>query len=176
MEIAVEKSYAHMVKDESLVQNSKKLYIVEFVFDKSWEGYTKSAIFEAGSVRQPPVTLTDDRCFIPAECLKHAGINLRIGVSGVNNGKHKDTVWCLTSKIMYALDPAKLLPPAHIDGDVTAKILEIIRENTATDEEVQEAIDNAFQSSLMPPEYPEGNTATDEEVDNILNDVFGKTP
>ena len=30
MEIAVKATYAHLVKDESLVQNSDKLYIVEF--------------------------------------------------------------------------------------------------------------------------------------------------
>ena len=45
MEIAVKETYAHLVKDESLVQNSNKLYIVEFHFDQSWDGYAKSAIF-----------------------------------------------------------------------------------------------------------------------------------
>lgn len=47
MEIAVKATYAHLVKDESLVQNSDKLYIVEFHFDQSWDGYAKSAVFEA---------------------------------------------------------------------------------------------------------------------------------
>ena len=47
MEIAVKATYAHLVKDESLVQNSDKLYIVEFRFDQSWDGYAKSAVFEA---------------------------------------------------------------------------------------------------------------------------------
>ena len=35
MEIAVKETYAHMLKDESLVQNAETLYIVEFLFDKS---------------------------------------------------------------------------------------------------------------------------------------------
>ena len=123
MEIAVKATYAHLVKDESLVQNSDKLYIVEFRFDQSWDGYAKSAVFEAGGVQQPPVALTDDRCIIPAECLKRAGINLKIGVSGIKDGVQKDTVWCLASKIMYALDPTQLMPPTHIDGDVKARSL-----------------------------------------------------
>ena len=178
MEIAVKATYAHLVKDESLVQNSDKLYIVEFHFDQSWDGYAKSAVFEAGGVQQPPVALTDDRCIIPAECLKRAGINLKIGVSGIKDGVQKDTVWCLASKIMYALDPTQLMPPTHIDGDVKAQILEVIRENTATDAEVQEVLDNAFQSSWIPPENPEApdNTATNEEVEDILDDVFGEEP
>lgn len=93
-------------------------------------------------------------------------------------GVQKDTVWCLASKIMYALDPTQLMPPTHIDGDVKAQILEVIRENTATDAEVQEVLDNAFQSSWIPPENPEApdNTATNEEVESILDDVFGEEP
>jgi hypothetical protein len=61
---------------------------------------------------------------------------------------------------------------------VKAQILEVIRENTATDAEVQEVLDNAFQSSWIPPENPEApdNTATNEEVEDILDDVFGEEP
>ena len=178
MEIAVKETYAHLIKDESLVQNSNKIYIVEFNFDRSWDGYSKSAIFEAGGIQQPPIALTDDRCFIPSECLKQAGVNLKIGVSGIKNGVKKDMIWCLTSKIMYALDPTQLIPPTCIGEDVKAQILEVIRENTATNEEAQQVIDDAFQSSWIPPEGPESpdNTATNEEVKDILDDVFGDTP
>ena len=53
MEIAVKATYAHLVKDESLVQNSDKLYIVEFHFDQSWDGYAKSAVFEWQTLTVP---------------------------------------------------------------------------------------------------------------------------
>lgn len=181
MEIAVKETYAHMLKDESLVQNSEKIYIVEFIFDQSWDGYTKTAVFKAGSV-ELSVPLTDDRCIIPAECLKQAGVNLHVGVNGVNGEEQKDTIWCLTSRIMYGVDPKQLIPPSYIGGDVTAQILEIIKENTATDEEVQEALNDAFQSEWTPPDDPEedpespDNTATDEEVEEILDAVFGEEP
>lgn len=64
MEIAVKETYAHMLKDESLVQNSEKIYIVEFIFDQSWDGYTKTAVFRAGSseLSVPLITVT-----LPAE-------------------------------------------------------------------------------------------------------------
>lgn len=181
MEIAVKAKSAHLIKDESLVQNSEKLYIVEFAFDQSWDGYTKSAIFEAGGVQQPPVALTDNRCIIPAECLKRAGVILKIGVSGVNGDEQKGPVWCLTSKILYQTDTTALIPPVSPGGDVTAQILEIIRENTATDKEVQEAINDAFASEWTPPDGPDDpenpdNTATDEEVEDILDAVFGDEP
>lgn len=35
MEIAVKETYAHMLKDESLVQNSEKIYIVEFILTRA---------------------------------------------------------------------------------------------------------------------------------------------
>lgn len=178
MEIAVKATYARMLKDESLVQNSEKLYIVEFLFDESWDGYAKYAIFEAGGVQQPPVALTDNRCIIPAECLKQAGVNLHIGVYGTKDDVQRDTIWCLTSRVMYAVDPSALIPPSSSGGDVTAQILEIIREHTATDEEALDAINEGFQTPWIPPgEDPdESNTATDEEVEDILDDVFGEEP
>lgn len=180
MEIAVKETYAHMLKDESLVQNSEKIYIVEFIFDQSWDGYAKTAVFKAGSV-ELSVPLTDDRCIIPAECLKQAGVSLHIGVSGGKDGEQKDTVWCLTSRIMYAVDTTQLIPPSYSGGDIRAQILEVIRENTATDEEVDEALDEAFGADWTPPdgtEDPEDpdNTATDQEVEDLLNDVFGEEP
>lgn len=177
MEIAVKETYAHMLKDESLVQNSEKIYIVEFIFDQSWDGYTKTAVFKAGS-SELSVPLTDDRCIIPAECLKQAGVNLHVGVNGVKGEEQKDTIWCLTSRIMYAVDATQLIPPAYSGGDIRAQILEVIRENTATDEEVDAALDDAFASDWTPPDDPEhpGNTATDEEVEDVLDDVFGDEP
>lgn len=180
MEIAVKETYAHMLKDESLVQNSEKIYIVEFIFDQSWDGYTKTAVFKAGS-SELSVPLTDDRCIIPAECLKQAGVNLHVGVNGVKGEEQKDTIWCLTSRIMYAVDATQLIPPAYSGGDIRAQILEVIRENTATDEEVDQALDEAFGTDWTPPDDPDDpedpdNTATDEEVEDILDDVFGEEP
>ena len=102
-------------------------------------------------------------------------------MSGVNGDEQKGPVWCLTSKILYQTDTAALIPPVSPGGDVTAQILEVIRENTATDEEVQEAINDAFASEWTPPDDPNDpenpdNTATDEEVEDILDAVFGDEP
>lgn len=73
---------------------------------------------------------------------------------------------------------AQLVPPSHSGGDIRAQILEVIRENTATDEEVDAALDDAFASDWTPPDDPEhpGNTATDEEVEDVLDEVFGDEP
>ena len=102
-------------------------------------------------------------------------------MNGVKGEEQKDTIWCLTSRIMYAVDATQLIPPSYSGGDIRAQILEVIRENTATDEEVDQALDEAFGTDWTPPDDPDDpenpdNTATDEEVEDILDAVFGDEP
>lgn len=95
MKINVMDTWAVMVEDDTLRQNSKKTYNVEFNFDKCWDGYSKTVIFEAGPA-SVIVALTEDRCTIPAECLKHGSVKLQIGIYGVNGDERKGTIWCLS--------------------------------------------------------------------------------
>ncbi len=44
---------------------------------------------------------------------------------------------------------------------------------TATDDEVDKALDDIFGAAGGPPGERPDNTATDEEVDKILDDIFG---
>ncbi len=181
MKIVVTDKWSSMVKDDTLIEKSEKLYIVEFVFDESWDGFTKTAIFTAGSVADE-VLLTDNRCIIPSKCLDQAGSYLRVGVYGEKDGVQKDTVWCLTSKILYR---ASIGPIGSGSGsgsgttpvpeEVRAQVIEVIRTNTATDDEIDAVLDKTFGGGFEPPEEPGGssNTATDEEVDDLLNNVFG---
>ena len=92
-------TWAVMVEDDTLRQNSKKTYNVEFNFDKCWDGYSKTVIFEAGPA-SVIVALTEDHCTIPAECLKHGSVKLQIGIYGVNGDERKGTIWCLASMII----------------------------------------------------------------------------
>lgn len=188
MKIVVTDKWSSMIKDDTLIEKSEKLYIVEFIFDESWAGFTKTAIFTAGSVADE-VTLTDNRCIIPSKCLEQAGSYLRVGVYGKKDGVQKDTVWCLTSKILYRASIGSIGSNSGsgsgsgtttpVPEDVRAQVIEVIRSNTATDEEVDNAIDTIFgapsSGSVNPGEDPKSsdNTATDKEVDDILNNVFG---
>lgn len=172
MKIAVGKKCATLVQDDTLIENSEKLYIVEFAFDESWDGFAKTVIFKAGSVIVT-AELTEDRYIIPSKCLEQAGVYLQIGVSGEKDGESKPTVWCIGSRILYRAKLDQITP--GVSGDVSAQVIEIIRSMTATDEEVQEAIDDAFGSSSpggSDEESPD-NTATDEEVEDMIQDVFG---
>ena len=76
MKIEIKGPFTRLVGDASLVQNSKTPYTVEFTFDGVWDGFAKTALFEAGGA-SIAVVLTDDCCTIPADCLKRAGVRLQ---------------------------------------------------------------------------------------------------
>lgn len=202
MIIEVTEHWAHMIKDDTLRQNSKKAYEVVFNFDKSWDGFTKTAIFEAGPA-SVIVALTEDRCTIPAECLKYGSVKLKIGLYGVNGEKRKATLWCLTSMVVpdIGIGTGSSSPPqrpddvyteimaaigdlsaAGFEGKTLAEIFREIRDNacceSATDEEVREVLSSTFGMGTDHPGTPDvgcsDNTATDKEVIDILNDVFGR--
>ena len=203
MIIEIKDQWAMLVKDDTLRQNSKKPYEVELIFDESWNGFSKTAIFEAGPA-SVIVALTADRCTIPTECLKHGSVKLKIGVYGVNGETRKGTVWCETSMIVpdasLGLGSSPSTPPlddiyseimaaigdlsaAGFEGKTLAEIFRDIKDSacaceTATDEEVDKVLSDAFGSSSCVPTDPDEedpcNTATDKEVDDLLDEVFGK--
>lgn len=204
MKIKITDQWANLVKDDTLRQNSRKTYEVGFDFDGSWDGYSRTAIFEAGP-SSVIVALTEDRCAIPAECLKHGSVKLKVGVYGVKGEERKGTIWCLTSLIIpdatmsigststgpvisddvYSEIMAAIgdLSAAGFEGKTLAEIFREIKDSvcdTATDSEVEEMLDGAFSKPADPSESPgeegPGNTAADKEVEDLLSDVFGKEP
>lgn len=207
MKIEIKGQFTRLVEDASLVQNSTTPYSVEFTFDEAWDGFAKTALFEAGGA-SIAVVLMDDKCVIPSECLKKAGVRLQIAVYGVRGDERISTSgWCVTGMILYKANlgfgqgcgggtsvPDDIyeqimaaigdLSAAGFEGMTLAEVFQEIKNSvcgTATDEEVSEALDDAFGQKYDPPENPGGqeganNTATDKEVVDILDDVFGKKP
>ena len=53
MKIEIKGPFTRLVGDASLVQNSKTPYTVEFTFDGVWDGFAKTALFEAGGPALP---------------------------------------------------------------------------------------------------------------------------
>ena len=176
---------------------------MEFTFDDAWEGFAKTALFEAGGA-SIAVVLSDDRCTIPAECLKRAGVRLQVAVVGTKEGRRISTGWCVTGMILHKATlglghggGGTILPDdayeqimaaigdlsaAGFEGKTLAEVFREIKDSvceTATDQEVDAALDVAFGETYVPPDSPggpevPGNIATDEEVGDILDEVFGK--
>lgn len=169
MKIAIKGRHAVLVEDDSLVQNSQKSYPAEFSFDKTWLGFTKTALFEAGAVNVA-VVLSEDRCSIPGECLKQAGVTLRVGVYGVKGEERMATVWCQVSKVLPAcvLDVGQSDPSQPMPDDLYQQIMSAIGDLGAA----------GFEGKTLAEAIGEiktgiADTATDAEVDSILDGAFG---
>lgn len=204
MKIEIKGSFTRLVGDASLVQNSTTPYTVEFTFNSAWDGFAKTALFEAGGA-SIAVVLTDDRCTIPADCLKRAGVRLQVAVVGTKGDQRISTGWCVTGMILHKASlglghggGGSVLPDdayeqimavigdlgaAGFEGKTLSEVIIELRNNisgTATDKEVEEVLNSTFGASSTTPGEPEeenpGNTATDEEVGDILDEVFGKQP
>lgn len=83
MKIAIKSCFTTLVEDTTMIHNAETPYLVEFAFSKDWDGFAKTALFEAGGVSMA-VVLSEDKCDIPGECLKKGGIPLKIAVYGVS--------------------------------------------------------------------------------------------
>lgn len=59
MKIAIKSCFTTLVEDTTLIQNAATPYPVEFAFSKDWDGFAKTALFEAGGVSMA-VVLSED--------------------------------------------------------------------------------------------------------------------
>lgn len=177
MKIAIKSCFTTLVEDTTLIQNAATPYPVEFAFSKDWDGFAKTALFEAGGVSMA-VVLSEDKCDIPGECLKKGGIPLKIAVYGVKGEERKSTGWHVTSKILF---PANISIGTGGSGDPMGdEAYKLSIGDYAKTTEVTAAINTALESYYTKTQVDETFVkktdivmATDEEVDAMLTEVFG---
>lgn len=173
MKITVIKQTIALTKDETLIRNSDVTYPVEFLFDSTWDGYEKTALFQAGSVTQS-VSLVDDACTIPAECLKNAGVYLKVLIHGIKDGAEQATPWCLTSRILYDTNidiPTPPSPSPTPEGEVGRLCTEFAEELES--QYTEEELEGKTLDEVLGDMDSLDNTASDEQVDGMLDDVWG---
>ena len=187
MKIAIKSCFTTLVEDTTLIQNAATPYPVEFAFSKDWDGFAKTALFEAGGVSMA-VVLREDKCDIPGECLKKGGIPLKIAVYGVKGEERKSTGWHVTSKILF---PANISVGTGGSGEPMGdeaykQIMGIIGDPStagfgdyAKTTEVTAAINTALEAYYTKTQADDtfvkkADVATDEEVDAMLTEVFGE--
>lgn len=138
MKIAIKSCFTTLVEDTTLIQNAATPYPVEFAFSKDWDGFAKTALFEAGGVSMA-VVLSEDKCDIPGECLKKGGIPLKIAsvINALSIGDYAKTTE-VTSAISTALE--SYYTKTHVD-ETFVKKTDIVM---ATDEEVDAMLTEVF--------------------------------
>lgn len=168
MKIEIKGSCTRLIEDASLIQNSATSYGVEFTFNEAWDGFAKTALFEAGSA-SIAVVLTDDKCTVPAECLKRAGVRLQVMVYGVKGDACISTGWCVTSMILHkvSLGLGSGGGGSTLPDDVYEQIMGAIGD----------LVQKEDGAGLYPDEDKEKLAgivvAEDTEITAMLDEVFG---
>lgn len=172
MKIAVIKQTIALVEDETLIRDMEREVRVVFTFDPTWDGYTKTALFRAGTVEES-VTLENDECILPATLLKTAGVKLNVCVQG-GGAETTETAWGFISRILYPMNVDIPIPPSPSptpEGEVGR-----LCDEFATELETQYTEDELKDKSLAEViSDMDGldNTATTEQVEGMLDDVWG---
>lgn len=92
MKIIVDDVKAIVVDREDIVAGSVGVHEVEFHFDQSWNGYSKTAVFKSGDHCFEVGLSNTNGCTLPWQVIKASG-NLQIGVRGQADGKTRPTLW-----------------------------------------------------------------------------------
>ena len=98
MKLTVKGTVINVLEGGTLIQNDPTPCFVEFVFDEAWDGLTKNVRFQAGET-EVTVTLKEDGCYIPDECMKEGGVLLRIVVEGGSLVSERYTL----GRVLYAV-------------------------------------------------------------------------
>lgn len=94
MKFRIDNQRLHRLDYADVVGNSVNLYEAEFEFDASWEGFSKTAVFQLGYNKPYIAIVVDDVCIIPHEVLVQRGGMLKVGVFGTKGDVVRPTIWC----------------------------------------------------------------------------------
>ena len=115
-ELWADKNNLTLETREMLTSGSVNIYTVRFEFSDDWDGLTRTAVFQAGSVSRSILLDTSGVCTVPWEVLKTPGISLSAGVYGEKDGDVVlPTIWARLGLIMEGAAPGEDAQPPTPD-------------------------------------------------------------
>ena len=142
------------------VSRSVDIYEAVFAFDESWDGFSKTAVFQTNSETAIEVILVDDVCTIPHEVLAVSG-QMRIGVYGVKDEQVMPTVWGQTVRVHLGT------PTGSIGTTPTPSVYAQILAEAEAAHDIAEAVQGEWESVTASAEtLGEGESATVQFEDN----------
>ena len=135
-----------------VVSKSVGIYECEFVFDESWDGWSKTAVFENAD-QLIEVVISDNKAKIPWEVLKQNGW-MKVGVYGTLEEKVKPTIW--SEKLFVSVGT----PTGSIGTEPTPSIYaQILAVATEAKEIAEDAYDRAETAQDSAKSYAEESEA-----------------
>ena len=134
------------------VSRSVDIYEAVFAFDESWDGFSKTAVFQTNSETAIEVILVDDSCTIPHEVLAVSG-QMRIGVYGVKDEMVMPTVWGQAVRVHLGTPTGSI--GTEPTPSIYAQILELANDAKDTADEAYDKAETAQDSAKSYAEESE---------------------
>lgn len=155
-----------MIDEELVTSGSVNTVTAEFIFDNSWEGYDRIAVFKNGEEARE-VVLESDRCVIPWEVLRRSGF-LTVGVYGVQGERRLPTIYSKPLAVSQGAGAA--LPGQAPTPSPYSQLKKLIGDLSQLRTEDQTNLVAALNEILTGGS---GDSAADEEFTELLEDIFG---
>lgn len=134
-----------------VVSGSVGIYYCDFVFDESWDGWDKTAVFE-GSGETIDSIVVDGKAQVPWETLVDNGL-MRVGVYGTQNEKRMPTVW--SEKFVVRLGTPMGSPGTEPTPSIYEQILNLANSAKETADEAYDIAAEAQDSAKASAENAE---------------------
>lgn len=152
--IQIEGRLGHRIEGELLTAGSVGPEI-QFLFDRAWDGLTKTAVFR-GCGRVVDVLLTSDQATIPPEIMARAGSRMEVGVYGTDG-----TGTIIIPTVWVAI--GRTIPGAALSGQAAESLTPSLAEQVLAAAEradnIAETLEEALENGdLIGPQGPQGET------------------
>ena len=108
--IKVSKNIISVQETEPLTSGSVSVYKCRFVFDASWDGFFRSAVFRVGSLVKTAPLDAEDMCDLPWELLEKQYIGLPVEVSVYGTKEETEilpTIWDKLGRVRSGSEPGE---------------------------------------------------------------------
>ncbi|MBR4880568.1 MAG: metallophosphoesterase [Clostridia bacterium] len=174
------------VDSKTVAENSRNFLSAEFVFDESWDGFSKKAVFVYRDKAYGQM-LTDNRCVVPHEVIRAQGFYVAvIGVDGDENARITSSRVKVAVVQGPALDTENSSEPTPTELEQLMSVIDSVKEET---KELSDRIDG-FSEGDFPgcgevdpveirsalEEYLKDNPIVTEETDPTVPDWVKNQP
>lgn len=169
IEIKVNGQIVSVQETLPLYSGSADILRCRFIFDKSWNGFNKTAVFRVGAATHTELIGEDDCCTLPWELLtrRHIGHQLEVGVYGVSaDTEIMSSVWDSVGMIREGSQPGgdARNPVDGIYEQIMAKLQRIYEAVGIYDDGMHSLVQRAETAAQLARESAETAAQKLEEI------------
>ncbi len=173
IEIKVDGQIVSVQVTQPLYSGTADVQICRFSFDKSWSGFSKTAVFRVGAEAHTKLLDENDCCILPWELLTHrnVGWQLEVGMYGVSaDTEIMTSVWDSLGMIREGSAPGSDArnPTDGIYEQIMAKLQRIYEAMGIYDDGMLALVQRAETAARMAGESAEAAAQTMEDVKELL--------